>query len=468
MSYARTRPVDENLLGLDCDGLVRAYHEGRTTPLQVVDALKAAIEAGDTIINAFCYLDWNAAYQAARESEHRYRDGSVLGPLDGVPVSVKDLTDVRGWPTRFGSFAMAEAAEAGSDAPAVERLRAAGAILFGKTTTTEFGWTIRSDNPLNGLTRNPHDPKRSAGGSSSGAAAQVAAGWGPLALGSDAGGSVRVPASYCGVVGFKPSFGTIAMPPSSAFTELAHLGVLSRSVKDCRSAMKVLSGPDARDIASTFPRVPQQGAAPRPRVGWTLFAGSDLPPSHHVVTTFHSCLEQLRAAGYEVREVNLDIRDCADPMWMTWRYRALEAFHAWPDEQRNRLDPALKQLYHEGEALSTIQLAKARTRLRRMAVQIGQVFSDVDVLLTPAMPDSAPIARSSDSSDGAENWFRRSGYAYPFNVTGQPALSIPMGACPQGMPMGLQLVGLKYHDEAVLRLGEEIEALLTPPPPRPR
>src|SRR5690606_1248753 len=192
-----------------------------------------------------------------------------------------------GWPTLRGSQAMAGAGPATADAPVVERLRQAGAMLFGKTTTTEFGWTIRSDNPLNGLTRNPLDLSRSAGGSSSGAAAQVAAGWGPLALGSDAGGSVRVPASYCGLVGFKPSFGSIPMIPSSAFTDFAHLGVLSRSMDDCRLAMDVLSFPDARDLASTFERA-DAGAGRSLRLGWTLSLGSEQPPEKHVVEAFEA------------------------------------------------------------------------------------------------------------------------------------------------------------------------------------
>ncbi|WP_397475537.1 amidase [Pusillimonas sp.] len=454
------------MLALDCAGLARAFREGECTPVHVLEALRAAVEAGEPI-NAFCHLDWPAALRAADESGQRHRSGASLGPLDGVPISIKDLTDVAGWPTRFGSLSMAEAKPAKADAPVVERLRRAGAVLFGKTTTTEFGWTIRSDNPLTGLTRNPLDPSRSAGGSSSGAAAQVAAGWGPLALGSDAGGSVRVPASFCGLVGFKPSFGAIPMPPSSAFTELAHLGVLTRSVADCRAAMRVLDGPDPRDPASTFPRLAADAPARRPRLGWTLFLGSELPPEDHVVAAFHSSLEQLRAAGYSLQEVDPRSRDCADAMWDTWRYRSLEAFHGWPEAQRNKLSLALQQLYREGEAMSTAKLAQARTRLRKMAVDLGQVFNDIDILLTPTMPHSAPLALDPAVAGraSADNWLRHSGYAYPFNVTGQPALSLPMGLCPQGMPLGLQIAGRKYHDHAVLRLGAELETLLTPPPP---
>src|SRR5690606_31316863 len=282
---------------------------------------------GDAHINAFCHLDWAQALDAARASGLRYRSGTPLGPLDGVPVSVKDLTDVRGWPTRRGSLVLEQAGPAADDAPAVALLRAGGAVLFGKTTTTEFGWTIRSDNPLNGLTRNPVNPAHSAGGSSSGAAAHVAAGWGPLALGSDAGGSVRVPASYCGLVGFKPTFGAIPMVPSSAFTEFAHLGPLCRSVEDCRVAMQVLSCPDPRDLASTFSR--KQGEPGRPvRVGWSLLLGSGVQPDAHVVAAFQECLDRLRTAGWQVEEVAPGAQDCADAMWQIWRSRMVESFQS--------------------------------------------------------------------------------------------------------------------------------------------
>lgn len=465
MGRAETVAGGDGLLALDCAGLTQAFREGVHAPADVVEALKAAVEAGDPLINAFCHLDWPQALQAARESEARYRAGAPLGPLDGVPVSIKDLMDVAGWPTRRGSPAMADAGAAHADAPAVRRLREAGAVLFGKTTTTEFGWTIRSDNPLNGLTRNPLDPSRSAGGSSSGAAAQVAAGWGPVALGSDAGGSVRVPASYCGLVGFKPSFGAIPMIPSSAFTEFAHLGVFSRSVEDCSVATAVLSHPDARDLASTFSRAKLD--FPQPRLGWSLRLGSGLQPDEHVAAAFHSCLEQLRAAGYSLQEVDPGVQDCADAMWAMWRSRVLESFHGWPASRRERLGNGLRQLYDEGEAMTMAELAEARVRLRRMAVDLGRVFTGVDLLLTPMMPGSAPLAEDPAVAERAPaaNWFRQSGYSYPFNVTGQPALSLPMGHCPQGLPLGLQVAGRKYEDARVLRLGAELESLLTPPPP---
>lgn len=455
---------NHELLGLDCAGLAQAFRDGGCTPVDVLQALKAAVEQGDSIINAFCHLDWPSAMQTARESTQRHHAGAPLGPLDGIPVSIKDLVDVAGWPTLRGSKAMAGAGPAGADAPVVERLRQAGAVLFGKTTTTEFGWTIRSDNPLNGLTRNPLDLSRSAGGSSSGAAAQVAAGWGPLALGSDAGGSVRVPASYCGLVGFKPSFGAIPMIPSSAFTDFAHLGVLSRSMDDCRLAMDVLSFPDARDLASTFERV-DADAGRSLRLGWSLSLGSDQLPEKHVVEAFEASLQRLRAAGYSLQEVDPGIQDCSDAMWQVWRSRMLESFQGWPASQRDQLGAGLHQLYQEGEAMNLAELSDARVRLRRMAIDLGRVFAGIDLLLTPMMPGSAPVAHEPAEAEQApvSNWFHQSGYSYPFNVTGQPALSLPMGSCPQGLPLGLQVVGRKYHDAQVLRLGSELEALLIAP-----
>lgn len=460
---ASAQPVHrvDPLLEMGCAALTRAFKEGSLKPVEVVEALKSAVEAGDPVINAFCHFDWPHAVQAALAAQARYSAGAPLGPLDGVPVSVKDLIDVAGWPTRRGSRTMTDAAPASVDAPAVQLLRNAGAVLFGKTTTTEFGWTIRSDNPLTGLTRNPVNTSRSAGGSSSGAAAQVAAGWGPLALGSDAGGSVRVPASYCGLVGFKPSFGAIPMIPSSAFTEFAHLGVISRSVEDCSAAMIVLGKPDARDLASMFARTQSNESQPL-RLGWSLYLGSDLRPDEHVVNAFQACLQKLRGAGYYLQEVQPGLHDCAEAMWMIWRSRMLESFYAWPAERRDQLGAGLQQLYREGQAMTMTELAQSRVRLRQMAADLGRVFSQVDLLLTPMMPGSAPVAQESVEAERAPamNWFRQSGYAYPFNVTGQPAVSLPIGICPEGLPLGLQIVGRKYHDAQVLQTAAELERLM--------
>jgi len=445
-------------LTLGIAGLQNAYGSGEHTPEGVLDALFAAIDADTRHINAFCLLDREDARAAALASGARWREGRPLGPLDGVPVSIKDLMNVAGWPTRRGSRSSAGDPPAAQDSPAVALLRAAGCVIFGKTTTTEFGWNTSSWNPHSGLTRNPLDPLRSAGGSSSGAAAQAAAGWGPLALGSDAGGSVRIPASYCGVVGFKPSFGAIPLAPQSAFAEFAHLGPLTRSVEDCRQAMAVLSQADARDPGSLFIRggAVQRGPV---RIGWTLQLGADMQVEPAISDAFLAALEQLERAGHTLVPMPAEGTDLASDMWTVWLSRVHESFLAWQPGQRLLLDARLQALYEEGNALELAQLARSRARLRDFAMRLAQQFASVDLMLTPATPSVAPAIAKDGSAD--INWFAGNGYAYPFNLTQQPALSIPLGRNADGLPFGLQIVGRRYDDARVLAFGEEVEALLS-------
>lgn len=450
-----------NLLALDIARLSQAYGSGECSPVDMLETMRSAIEQDTQGINAFSYLDWPAALQAARDSEQRHRAGQALGPLDGVPVSIKDLTQVAGWPTRCGSLSTDGDAPASVDAPSVVQLRAAGAVVFGKTTTTEFGWTVLSENPYSGLTRNPLNIAHSAGGSSSGAAAQVAAGWGPFALGSDAGGSVRIPASYCGLVGFKPTFGLIPAAPASAFAEFAHQGVLTRSMQDCLAAMSVFSRGDPRDPSSLFPRSAQDEKRPL-RIGWSRTLGSSQLPDADVAQAFEQVLKGLSAAGYQLEEVTLGLEDASDSMWTVWRSRVFESFQAWPASRRELLGEKLQGLYQAGARLGMAELAASQTRLRGLATTLAQAFCDIDVLLTPSAPSVAPLAGRyvANGDESGENWFAMNGYAYPFNVSQQPALSIPMGFGGQGLPVGLQIVGRKYHDKQVLQLGSALESLL--------
>ncbi len=443
-------------LRLDIAALGSAFREGALSPEAVLQPLLDAIDADTRGINAFCPLDREGALAAARAAGQRHREGAALGPLDGVPVSVKDLVNVAGWPTWRGSLAAADDPPAAQDAPAVALLRAAGAVLFGKTTTTEFGWTIRSDSPHGGVTRNPLDPARSAGGSSSGAAAQVAAHWGPLALGSDAGGSVRIPASYCGLVGFKPSFGAIPLAPPSAFAEFAHLGPLTRSMDDCIAAMAVLALPDARDPSSLF--APMAAAPARPlRIGWMLQLGADMALDAAVEPALRRLTEALAARGHTLVPLAPEGTGMADAMWTTWCARLHESFIGWTPAQRARLDPALARAFEAGAALDAAALAHSRQQLRAFTTRLAQHFADIDLLLTPATPTAAPPI---DQPVAGSNWFAGNGYAYPFNLSQQPALSLPLGRDAQGLPFGLQVAGRRYHDAQVLAFGRELEALL--------
>lgn len=437
-------------------GLNAAYARRVLGPEAVLQSLLEAIAADTRGINAFCHLDAQAALEQARASAQRWQQGRALGPLDGVPVSIKDLLPVAGWPTRRGSRSTAGDPPAAQDAPLVARLRAAGAVLFGKTSTTEFGWCVDSHNPHSGTTRNPRDPARSAGGSSSGAAAQIAAGWGPLAIGSDAGGSVRLPASWCGVVGFKPSYGAIPAAPQSAFAEFAHFGPLTRSVADCAAAMAVLAQPDARDPASLYPRGASPRAAPATglRIGW-VEASVDWQPE--IAAAYRRLLDRLADAGHVLVAQPREDLAGVDAMWTVWASRVHESFVDWSDAQRDQLDPALHALWEQGAALAPAALARARARLRTLAGRVALQFTDVDLQLTPATPTTAPLLDAQPAAQ-PRNWFADNSLAYLFNLTQQPALSLPLGQDAQGLPFNVQLAGRRYADALVLDFGLRVEA----------
>lgn len=448
-------------LKLDIGALTAAYARGVHEPVAVLQALLSEAGADAQGLNAFCHLDAEGALAQAQASAARWQAGRALGPLDGVPVSIKDLLPVAGWPTRRGSLSTAGDPPAAQDAPLVAHLRAAGAVLFGKTTTTEFGWTIESSNPHAGTTRNPRDASRCAGGSSSGAAAQVAAGWGPLAVGSDAGGSVRIPAAWCGVVGFKPTFGAIPAAPQSAFAEFAHFGPLTRSVADCARAMAVLGQADARDPASLYPRTPAQRPA-QLRIGWSLALGAPTALDPAIALALQALLERLAAAGHQLVALPALGLDADQAMWTVWQSRVHESFVDWSDAQRAALAPALQRLWEQGADLSPARLARARAQLRGLAGALAQQFAGIDVLLTPAAPTVAPLLPDAQEAPDAQprNWFAGNGYCYPFNLTQQPALSLPLGRDAQGLPFGLQVVGRRYADELVLHVGRVVEGML--------
>lgn len=446
-----------NALSLDIAGLAQAYRERALRPSDTLAQLFAAIDGDTRGLNAFCHFDREGAARQAEAADARWREGRPLSVLDGVPVSIKDLVNVAGWPTRRGSLSGSDE-PVPQDAPASALLRAAGAVLFGKTTTTEFGWTVGSSNPHSGTTLNPAAPGREVGGSSSGAAAQVAAGWGPLALGSDAGGSVRLPASWSGTVGFKPSFGAIPLAPASAFAELAHLGTFTRSVADCVAAMQVLGAPDARDPASLFMRAEAPPARPL-RFAWTLSLGSELGVEPAVAQAMEELLARLVEAGHTVQAWPEAASARAEDMWRLWVSRVHESFVDWSEAQLALLSPGLRRAYEEGAAQLPSDLARARARLRAWAGTLAQGFGGVDVLLTPSTPGVAPLLGSA----GGERWFEACGFSYPFNLTQQPALSLPLGSDAQGLPFGLQLVGPRYQDAALLQAGAGIESLLAQP-----
>src|SRR5690348_3104138 len=227
--------------------LSAAFAAKKVSPVEVATALLSRVKKLDSKVNSFCLIDEGTTLDQAQASEERWLKGAPLSPLDGVPVSIKDLLLTRGWPTLRGSKTIDPKGPWPDDAPAVARLRENGALFIGKTTTPEFGWKGVTDSPLTGITRNPWNPEKTPGGSSGGAVAAVAAGMGPLAIGTDGGGSIRIPCSFTGLFGIKPSFGRVPAWPLSPFGTVAHIGPMTRNVTDAALMLNVIAQPDARD-----------------------------------------------------------------------------------------------------------------------------------------------------------------------------------------------------------------------------
>lgn len=459
------------LAALSARAMVAGYRDGAFTPLQVLQAVRAAI--ADDAFNAFTFIDDAGALRAAQAATERWQRGRPLGPLDGVPVTIKDLVTVEGWPMRRGSALFAPALSA-EDAPVVAHLRSGGAVLLGKTTTTEMGCTVHGDSPVHGRTLHPLAPERCIGGSSCGAAAQLAAGWGPLALGSDAGGSVRIPAAYAGLVAFKPSFGNIPMGPASAFAEFAHLGPMARSVGDIALAMRVMGQSDVRDPASLFAR----SAAPAVeagvlRVGHCLRIGPDAGADAALAPAMQALVTQLEGRKWQGRRLEIvavDLADLqlADALWQVWCARVVEACLHWTPEQLEQLGADMRAQHAQGLAQTGRQQAAARRALREGAQRLHTLFADLDLLLTPAAPAAAP--RAGDVVHDAHpqaaalrasgNWLAATPFSHPFNLTQQPALALPWASNAQGLPLGLQVVGRRHADALVLDFGAALEQWL--------
>lgn len=450
---------------LSATELAEAYRTGALTPETVATELLDAIEDVDPPINAFCLVDRDRTMAAAVESTARFAAGTPIGPLDGVPVSIKDLLLTAGWPTLRGSL-MIEPDQMvwDTDAPAVARLREAGAVLLGKVTTPEFGWKGVTDSPRTGVTRNPWDTTRTSGGSSGGSAAALAAGLGPLSVGTDGGGSIRIPAAYCGVVGFKPTMGRVPMYPPSPFAPVAHVGPMTRTVSDCAALLDVLSGFDARDWSALPPSSTSMGTAVHEvrdladlRVGYSadLGFGSNDPGVQANTDRVASVLEQL---GATVEKVDLGWDDPAWAYHVIWFAGAGVVVRGLGPHAAERVDPLLIEALERHRDLSAADVVGATALRMEIGTQMSLLHQEFDVLLTPSMPTVAfGAGRTVPDGSVSPDWTSWTPYTYPFNLTGQPAISVPSGFA-DGLPTGAQFVGARHHDATVLRVAAAYEA----------
>ena len=437
------------------------------SPVELTERALARAEASQASLNAFCHLMPEEARSAARRAEEAVMCGSPLGLLHGLPVSVKDLIAVGGQPYASGSRAMASNVAA-ADAPAVERLRAAGAIIIGKTTTSEFGAKPVGDSPLTGITRHPWDLAKTPGGSSAGAAASVAAGITPLALGTDGGGSLRIPAAMTGLVGLKAQFGRVPVWPTSATPTLAHVGALARNVADAALLTTAVAGHDPRDPFAVAGPVPDLlGAAKASvaglRVAWSATLGY-ARPNPEVAAIARAAAMALADQGAIVEEVETVFESDPAALWTAEFYAGIGTrLRGVLESRRDLLDPAVADVLDA--ALAQEMRAYYETVFARYALRDRMVsfFTGYDVLVSPTLPISS-LEAGRNIPEGLEDRSLVSWafYTYPFNLTGQPAASVCAGIASDGMPVGLQIVGRALGEADVIRTAAAIER--TKPP----
>lgn len=444
--------------------LVAAYGAKELSPVEATEAVLARIDEVDGEINAMCLVDRESALAQARASEARWQAGAPQGLLDGVPTSMKDIFLTKGWPTLRGSKSIDPDQTWDVDAPVTARLREDGMVFVGKNTTPEIAWKGVTDSPLTGVTRNPLDTRMTAGGSSGGAAAIVAAGMGPVAVGTDAGGSIRIPASFCGIVGFKPTHGRVPMFPASPFGPLAHAGPMTRTVEDAALLMDIISLPDHRDpTALAPPRATFRGELARDLTGLHVAYSRDLgwvDVDPEVAATVDAAVAKVDAAGLHVTATDPGFDDPFDAFELLWGASAATLLRTMPGA-RDTIDPELGRAWDLGESVSGVDVFEARAVAAGLGITMGAFHEQHNLLITPTMPIPAfEAGHDVPPGSGMTHWAQWTPFTYPFNMTQQPAISIPCGTTAAGLPVGLQIIGPRHSDDLLLAAARWVESVL--------
>ena len=433
------------------------YRRGKASPVEAMKAVLARSARLNPQINAFRHVDEDGALKAARASERRWKKGAPLSPLDGVPVSIKELVRVKGWAASMGSK-LPDTTPVEEDAPAVARLREAGAIVFAQNTSPEYGHKAVTDSPLNGITRNPWKLDRTPGGSSGGAGAAVAAGLGPIAIGTDGGGSVRIPSSFSGLVGLKATFGRVAAWPPSMTGDLANTGPMARTALDCAIMMNVIGRPDPRDAGAlpddgtNYVRA-LSGDLKKLKVGFVLRFG-DHPLDGEVADLVTQAAKEFAKLGCKVEEAEAPFPYAEAGRafivhWLSAMQRLLQLF---PEARHGEFDPNLLASAETGKRYTVQDVVNAQVARRDLAIAWNLFFAKYDLLLSPTVA-VAPFATGMNvplGEDGKPNmmWLP---YTPQFNLSRHPAASVPCGLNSEGLPIGLQIASGHYRDALVLR-----------------
>ena len=454
--------MSDNPISLTATALLEHYRRKTLSPVEVTLAVLARIAQLQPSLNAFLLVDREAALAAARASEARWIKAAPIGLVDGVPTSVKDVMIARGWPTLRGSRSVRRDQPWDEDAPMVARLREAGAVLIGKTTTPEFGWKAIGDSPLTGITRNPWNSARTPGGSSAGAAVAAATGMGPLHLGSDGGGSIRIPSSFTGVFGIKPTYGLVASSPPSPFAAVSHTGPMTRTVEDAALMLTVIAGWDARDpyalpAAKRDYRGGLDGGLKGLRCAYspTLgYAKVDAEVARLVETAVHA----LAGMGAQIEEADPGFPSPRDAFWTLWTAGCAKIAAGISPAARRELDPGLQVASERGARLSAVDLIGAEAERAQLMQKTNAFLARYDLLLTPTVAVPAlPVGQDLNDPNAEEIWIDWTPFSYPFNMSRQPAANIPCGFTSSGLPVGLQAVAALDRDALVLRVARAYE-----------
>jgi aspartyl-tRNA(Asn)/glutamyl-tRNA(Gln) amidotransferase subunit A len=449
-----------DLCSLTAVELLERYRKHELSPVEVTRAVLERIEKLNPKLNAFCLVS-DKALDEAKACESRWLAGQPRGMLDGVPVSIKDLVLAKGWPTLRGSRTVDAKGPWNDDAPATARLREHGAVILGKTTTPEFGWKGVTDSPLTGVTRNPWNAQKTPGGSSGGAAAAVASGMGPLAVGTDGGGSIRIPCSFTGLFGIKASFGRVPAWPLSPFGTVAHVGPITRSVADAALMLDVISLPDARDWhALPYEARDWRTSLDSGVVDLRIAYSPDLGYANvdaEVAAIVKDALRVFVDLGAKVEEKNPGFENPDAIFRAHWFAAAAYLVNGIPAAKRKLVDPGLLDIAEHGAKVTAAEVLDSQLKRGALGAHMNLFHRDYDLLVTPTLAVAAFDA-GREFPEGKKRWIDWTPFTFPFNLTQQPAASIPCGFTKAGLPVGLHLVGPKYGDALVLRAARAFES----------
>ena len=422
--------------------LIQAFRQGRLTPEDATEAALARIKATEPTLNAFQLVDEAGAREAAAASATRWAEGRPLGPMDGIPLSIKDIVAMKNWPTLSGSKTVDSNGPFDEDAPAVARLREGGAVILGKTTTPEFGWKGMTDSPLAGV--------------------------GPIAFGTDGGGSIRIPSNYCGVFGIKPSYGRVPHAPNDRpFSTISSGGPIARTVTDAALFLNVVTQPDDRDWRALPPdgrdyRIGLDDGVRGLRIAYAPALGGAEAAAEILAATSEAVrgYQDLGAVVEEVGEVIVPLKPRFETYWIAGFATRLRGM---AEEKRALLEPDFRTLAEAGLDVDIEEYLRGEAERIVLGLEFAALHRDYDLLLTPTQPTLPPTVETRYHSPEFDRWRHAVPFTVPFNLTGQPAASIPCGVSDSGLPIGLQIVGPRFADHLVLRAARAYEAARATP-----